>query len=63
MRHSFDAARRHASGVMAAPGLNPGVVPAIHIFLGRASESKTWMLATSAGMTTERLTQFERNAL
>jgi hypothetical protein len=44
-----------------------GLVPAIHVFLcRRAPESKTcktWMPATSAGMTTERLTHFERKSL
>jgi hypothetical protein len=41
-----------------------GLVPAIHVFLyGLELESKTWMPATSAGMTTERLTQFERKSL
>jgi hypothetical protein len=40
------------------------VVPAIHVFLCRRSpESKAWMSATSAGMTEERLTQFERKSL
>jgi hypothetical protein len=39
-----------------------GLVPAIHVFLcRRAPESKTWMPATSAGMTTERLTQLSEN--
>jgi len=33
-----------------------GLVPAIHVFLCRAPESKTWMPATSAGTTTEKLT-------
>jgi hypothetical protein len=40
------------SGVMA------GLVPAIH---GLLEVSKTWMPATSAGMTAERLRQVERN--
>src|SRR5262249_38694609 len=39
-----------------------GFVPAIHVFLcRRAPESKTWMPATSAGMTTERADSIERN--
>jgi hypothetical protein len=53
------------SGRLASPlHVMAGLVPAIHVFLCcRAPESKTWMPATSAGMTTERLTQFERKSL
>jgi hypothetical protein len=53
------------SGLLASPlHVMAGLVPAIHVFLcRRAPESKTWMPATSAGMTTERLTQFERKSL
>jgi len=40
-----------------------GLVLAIHVFLCRAPESKAWMPATSAGMTEERLTQFEQKSL
>ena len=36
------------SGVMA------GLVPAIHVLLAKVPQEKTWMPATSAGMTAER---------
>jgi len=53
------------SGRLASPlDVMAGRVPAIHVFLcRRAPESKTWMPATRAGTTTERLTQFERKSL
>jgi hypothetical protein len=38
----------HFSGVMA------GLVPAIHVLLAETPQRKTWMPATSAGMTEER---------
>jgi hypothetical protein len=34
-----------------------GLVPAIHVF-GKASRSKTWMPATSAGMTSQTMRTF-----
>jgi hypothetical protein len=37
----------HFSGVMA------GLIPAIHVFLADGPQEKTWMPATSAGMTVE----------
>jgi hypothetical protein len=40
--------QRHLLGVMA------GLVPAIHVFLAERSQEKTWMPATSAGMTVRR---------
>ncbi len=46
----------HTSGVMA------GLVPAIHVFLVPQAR-KTWMPATSAGMTAESAAQFDRNML
>jgi hypothetical protein len=53
------------SGLYASPlHVMAGLVPAIHVFLcRRAPESKTRMPATSAGMTTERLTRFERKSM
>jgi hypothetical protein len=53
------------SGRLASPlHVMAGLVPAINVFLcRRAPGNKTWMPATSAGMTTERLTQFERTSL
>jgi len=47
----------HLSGVMA------GLVPATHAFLAPLRRRKTWMPATSAGMTVEGTIQPHRNTL
>jgi len=39
---------------MPVPGLDPGIVAGIHVFLAEPSASKAWMAGTSPAMTPEK---------
>ena len=43
-------------------GVVAGLVPAIHVFACSATARKTWMAATSAGMTAERAIRAPRHS-